>query len=94
MATVKGLEETTEVWAVKASGNQIWINRMDQGGQGNVTLNLAAPVKSRGEQTFSSFADVKSYVDTITSPQNAPDQMTVAQQTKTVEAQQAASVPK
>lgn len=89
------LKKNPEVWAVKTSGNQIWINRMDQGGQGNVALNLAAPLRSRGEQTFSSFADVKSYVDTITSPPNAPEQMTqVAQQTQTVETQQAESVPK
>jgi LysM repeat protein len=85
------LKKNPEVWAVKTSGNQIWINRMDQGGQGNVTLNLAAPVKSRGEQTFSSFADVKSYVDTITSPQSAPDQMTqMAQQPQTVDHSQPA----
>lgn len=81
----RALRKNPEVWAVKTSGNQIWINRMDQGGQGNVTLNLASPVRSRGEQTFSSFADVKSYLDTITGPQASPDQPTVGAQTQTVQ---------
>ena len=78
------LRKSPEVWSVKASGNQIWISRMDQGGQGNVSLNLSAPVKSQAEQTFSSFADVKSYLDTITGPQTSPDQTAVAAQTQTV----------
>jgi LysM repeat protein len=72
------LKKNPEVWAVKSSGNQIWINRMDQGGQGNVTLNVATPLRSRGEQTFSSFADVKQYIDTITVPQVSADQTSQA----------------
>lgn len=79
------LRKNPEVWSVKASGNQIWINRMDHGGQGNVTLSLAVPVKSRGEQTFSSFADVKNYLDAIMEPQTSPDQTTVAAQTQIVQ---------
>jgi LysM repeat protein len=79
------LRKNPEVWAVKTSGNQIWINRMDQGGEGNVTLNLAAPLRSRGEQTFSSFADVKRYLDTITGPQTSADQTTVVAQTPSVQ---------
>jgi LysM repeat protein len=63
-----------EVWSIKTSGNQIWINRLDQNGEGNVTLNVATPLKSRGEQTFSSFADVKRYIDTITTPEPLQDQ--------------------
>ena len=80
------LMKNPEVWAVKASGNQVWINRMDQGGQGNVSLSLAVPVRSRGEQTFSSFADVKNYLDAIIEPQGSPDQTTVAAQTQTPQA--------
>jgi LysM repeat protein len=74
------LKKNPEVWAVKTSGNQIWINRMDQGGQGNVTLNIAIPVRSRGEQTFSSFADVKQYIDAITVSEPSPDQTTYSPQ--------------
>ena len=83
------LKKNPEVWSVKTSGNQIWINRLDQGGQGNVTLNVAAPLRSRGEQTFSSFADVKHYIDTITSNQPSPDQTGYApQQSQPLESQQ------
>jgi LysM repeat protein len=74
-----------EVWAVKTSGNQIWINRLDSSGQGSVVLNLPSPVKLRGEQTFSSFADVKSYLDTVTTSQASTDQRTVAAETQTVQ---------
>jgi LysM repeat protein len=87
------LRKNPEVWAVKTSGNQIWINRMDQGGQGNVTLNIATPVRSRGEQTFSSFADVKQYIDAITVSQPSPDQTTyVPQENQTYENNQADNI--
>ncbi|HVQ40158.1 MAG TPA: LysM domain-containing protein [Pyrinomonadaceae bacterium] len=79
------LAKNPEVWSVKSSGNQIWINRMDQGGQGNVSLSLGAPVKSRGEQTFSSFADVKSYVDTISVPAPASAQTQASQPSQSFE---------
>ena len=79
------LMKNPEVWAVKTSGNQVWINRMDQGGQGNVSLSLAVPVRSRGEQTFSSFADVKNYLDAILESQASPAQTTVAAQTQTTQ---------
>lgn len=89
------LKKNPEVWSVKTSGNQIWINRLDQSGQGSVTLNVAAPLRSRGEQTFSSFADVKHYIDTITSPEPSPDQTSqVPQPIQTVENKQADPVSK
>ena len=61
-----------EAWTVKTSGNQIVISRLNTGGNPSiVTLNTAQPLSSTGEQTFSSFADVKQYIDTIT-PSDAP----------------------
>ena len=72
-----------EVWSVKTSGNQITIGRKDVTNGGNVTLTVAQPLKSTGEQTFSSFADVKRYVDTITKEQpsqNAGNQAAPANQ--------------
>ncbi len=57
-----------EVWSVKASGNQIAISRIDGPNREAVIMTVADPAKTTGEQTFSSFADVKRYVDTITSP--------------------------
>ena len=57
-----------EAWSVKTSGNQITIGRRDGTNTGNVTLVVAQPLKSTGEQTFSSFADVQRYIDTITTP--------------------------
>jgi len=57
-----------EVWSVKTSGNQITIGRKDGTNSGNVTLVVAQPLKSTGEQTFSSYADVQRYIDTITNP--------------------------
>ena len=63
-----------EVWSVKTSGNQITIGRKDDGSNGgNVTLTVAQPLKSTGEQTFSRFADVKQYVDTIMKEQPPPN---------------------
>lgn len=79
------LRKNPELWSVKTSGNQIWINRMDAGGEGNVTLNLASAVRSQGEQTFSSFADVKGYLDTVMAPQPSPDQTTLAAHVETVQ---------
>ena len=61
-----------EVWSVKTSGNQITIARRDVTNSGAVTLTVAQPLRSTGEQTFSSFADVQRYVDTITSPATPP----------------------
>lgn len=56
-----------EIWSVKESGNQILISRLDNGGQGSVTMTVAQPLQSTGEQRFSSFADVQRYIDTVTS---------------------------
>jgi LysM repeat protein len=47
-------------------------------------------VTSRGEQTFSSFADVKQYIDAIAVSQPSPDQTTyVAQENQPYESKQA-----
>jgi LysM repeat protein len=54
-----------EQWSVKTSGNQITIMRTDAA-RGNVTLTVDQPLNASGEQTFSSFADVERYLDTIT----------------------------
>jgi LysM repeat protein/outer membrane murein-binding lipoprotein Lpp len=53
-----------EVWSVKTAGNQITISRLD-GEPATVTLNVAQPLSATGEQRFSSFADVKRYIDTV-----------------------------
>lgn len=72
-----------EVWSVKTAGNQISISRLDAGGgQGGVSLNVAQPLKANGEQTFSSFNDVKQYVDTLTSNQTLSEQQSAASQPK------------
>ena len=54
-----------ESWSVKTAGNQITISRLDNE-QATVTLNVAQPLNATGEQRFSSFADAKRYIDTIT----------------------------
>ena len=59
------MKKSAEVWSVKTAGNQINISRLDAE-PAMVTLNVAQPVKATGEQRFSSFADAKRYVDTIT----------------------------
>jgi len=61
-----GETKRPEVWSVKTSENQIVISRLDGPAREDVTMNVLAPVKSTGEQTFSSFTDVKQYIDTIT----------------------------
>jgi LysM repeat protein len=61
------MKKPQEVWSVRTSGNQILISRLDGGGQGSVTMNVAQPLQSTGEQTFSSFADVQRYIDTVAS---------------------------
>ena len=57
--------QAAEVWSVKSAGNQITIARLD-GEHANVTLDVSEPLNATGEQKFSSFADVKQYIDTIT----------------------------
>ena len=54
-----------EVWSVKTLGNQVTITRKDSSSR-TVILILAQPVAATGEQTFSSFADVQRYIETIT----------------------------
>lgn len=60
----RAAREAPEVWSVKTGGNQITISRLDAE-QATVTLNVAQPLSATGEQKFSSFADVKRYIDTI-----------------------------
>jgi len=61
-----------ESWTVKASGNEIVISRLNsEASPSIVTINTAHPLQSTGQQTFSSFADVKQYIDIIT-PAEAP----------------------
>jgi LysM repeat protein len=77
------MKRSPEVWSVKTAGNQISINRLDAGGgQGGVSLNVTQPLKATGEQTFSSFADVKQYVDTLTSDEPSSDQTSQTPQAK------------
>ena len=59
------MKKSAEVWSVKTAGNQINISRLDAE-PATVTFNVAQPVDATGEQRFSSFADAKRYVDTIT----------------------------
>ena len=70
----KVMQKRPEIWSVKSSGHQILISRLDgSGAAGVVSLNVAQPLRATGEQTFSSFADVKQYIDTITKEQPAPN---------------------
>lgn len=75
------MKKSPELWSVKSSGNQITISRLDRTGGENVILNVAQPLKSTGKQTFSSFADVKQYIDTITSPEAPVSQTSQTSQT-------------
>ncbi|HEV7681573.1 MAG TPA: LysM peptidoglycan-binding domain-containing protein [Pyrinomonadaceae bacterium] len=61
-----------EVWSVTTTESQITIGRKDGSNRGTVTLNVAQPLKTSGEQTFSSFTDVQRYLQTITSAENTP----------------------
>jgi LysM repeat protein len=63
----RGTRKSPEVWTVKSSSNQIVISRLDGPGREDVTMNVAEGVKVTGEQTFSSFADVRQYINAITS---------------------------
>lgn len=49
---------------MKAAGNQLLITRLDQQNQ-TVAMNVPSAEAAKGEQFFSSFAEVKQYVDTI-----------------------------
>jgi LysM repeat protein/uncharacterized protein YoxC len=60
----RGAKQGPEVWSVKSAGNQITISRLDTE-QATVTLNVSQPLNATGEQKFSSFADAKRYIDTI-----------------------------
>jgi LysM repeat protein len=73
------IKKPQEVWSVKTSGNQILISRLDGAGQGSVTMTVAQPLQSTGEQTFSSFADVQRYIDTVASKGASPPTVEKAQ---------------
>ncbi len=60
----RGAKHGPEAWSVKTAGNEITISRLD-GEQATVTLDTSQPVNATGEQRFSSFADAKRYIDTI-----------------------------
>ncbi|MDQ5847204.1 MAG: LysM peptidoglycan-binding domain-containing protein, partial [Acidobacteriota bacterium] len=73
------VKKPQEVWSVKTSGNQILISRLDGGGQGSVTMTASQPLQSTGEQTFSSFADVQRYINTVASKGASPPTNETAQ---------------
>ncbi len=61
--------KSAESWLVKTTPTQLFISRIDGNGESaarTVSLNVAGPLRSSGEQTFSSFADVKRYIDAVT----------------------------
>jgi LysM repeat protein len=68
------VRKTPEAWSVKTSGTQIDIARLDENGPGKVTLSLEQPSKTNGEQRFSSFTDVKQYLELISRPSAAANQ--------------------
>jgi LysM repeat protein len=61
-----------EMWSVRTVANQLSITRQNGG---TVTMELTRPPKITGEQTFSSFADVQKYVDTIRADPGAVSQL-------------------
>lgn len=63
-----------EVWSVRTSGSQVDIARLDENDPSRVTLSLEQPSKTTGEQRFSSFTDVKQYLDMISTPLTASNQ--------------------
>lgn len=67
-------KKPAELWSVRTSGNQVVITRLDYSNSEGVMMTLAQPLNSDGEQKFSSFADVKKYVDTIASQPAVPSQ--------------------
>ena len=70
--------KNAEAWSVKTSGTQIVLSRLDAGNTAEVTMTLAEPLQSSGEQKFSSFADVKRYVDTLMAAQAASNKPVVS----------------
>lgn len=68
------VRKTPEAWSVKTSGTQIDIARLDENGPSTVTLSLDQPSKTTGEQRFSSFTDVKQYLELISRTPAAANQ--------------------
>lgn len=63
-----------EVWSVRTSGTQIDIARLDENGPSKVTFALEQPASTTGEQKFSSFTDVKQYLEMISRLPTAPSE--------------------
>jgi LysM repeat protein len=58
-----------ESWSVKTSGSQVLLSRFnEEGSASSILIPVPQPVKASGEQTFSSFADAKQYIDTMAPP--------------------------
>ena len=65
--------KSPEVWSVRTSGTHVDIARLDENGPSTVTLSLEQPSKTNGEQKFSSFSDVKQYLELVSSsPASSP----------------------
>jgi LysM repeat protein len=75
------LRKGPEVWTVRTSGTQIEIARLDENGPHTVSLSLEQPARTTGEQKFSSFSDVKQYLEMISSSAGTPNQPNQASQT-------------
>jgi LysM repeat protein len=81
------LRKSPEVWSVRTSGTQIEIARLDENGPHTVSLSLEQPSRSTGEQKFSSFSDVKQYLEMISTPTTASNQPTQPNQASQTTAQ-------
>lgn len=81
------LRKSPEVWSVRTSGAQIEIARLDENGPHTVSLSLEQPSRTTGEQKFSSFTDVKQYLEMISTHATAPNQSTQPNQALQANAQ-------
>ena len=55
-----------ETWLVRTSGDQLQISRQYQGGsEESLSMKLAQPPSSQGEQRFATFADMKYYLEAV-----------------------------
>ena len=59
-----------ETWLVRTSGDQLQISRQHQGGtEESLSMKLAQPASSQGEQRFATFAEMKYYVEEVRAAQ-------------------------
>lgn len=73
------LRRNPEVWSVRTSGAQVDIARLDEKDPSTVTFSLDQPSKTTGEQKFSSFSDVKQYLEMLSKlPAANPNNQTPA----------------